>query len=314
MSNLRDKAREIREQGEAERNNFEPSGAPLRLYNYWLKRSSTKDAEAIRDGRRKENFCHFWRVVVFWAPFMWFRRGVVRVVEHPATIVLIVLAMLAAAAYTVVTIQDARLVAGIVAGVLWTVSGLAAGAAVSTEGFRNTETWEKVFLALTLPVSLVGYAVGRAVVTWTPKRTRFTVGGLLTAAALLIVGMIVVAIVQSIGANGFWLTMGYIGLVLLAAAAGLALMLGAGFAFGKLGELIGSARRARKAKALEAYEATLDDEDYYYTPRAKREPGKVAKFFTGVGDFLVFLSQIIRVNKWKICPLVTVDKDLTARR
>jgi hypothetical protein len=32
----------------------------------------------------------------------------------------------------------------------------------------------------------------------------------------------------------------------------------------------------------------------------------VAKFFRGLGDFVILIGQVIRVNKWKICPTVEV--------
>lgn len=70
--NFRDKAKEIKERGAAERRNFTPRGVPLKMYNYWLNNSRTSIvAIGIQGGYRKENFCHYWRVVALWAPLLW---------------------------------------------------------------------------------------------------------------------------------------------------------------------------------------------------------------------------------------------------
>src|SRR4051812_11756485 len=82
MSNLRTRASEIKAAGEAERGNFEPTGAPKRLYQYWLSHSTTSRADKVRTGLQRENFCHFWRVVAIWAPLMFLRRGVVKAAEN----------------------------------------------------------------------------------------------------------------------------------------------------------------------------------------------------------------------------------------
>src|SRR6478609_6954006 len=82
---LRDKAREIKAEGESERGNFTPHGVPLRMYNYWLNSTDGKKALAIRVGIRKENFCHFWRVVAIWAPLLWIGRVLERVIFNPIT-------------------------------------------------------------------------------------------------------------------------------------------------------------------------------------------------------------------------------------
>jgi hypothetical protein len=39
-------------------------------------------------------------------------------------------------------------------------------------------------------------------------------------------------------------------------------------------------------------------------------PGRITKFFTGVRDVVVFMVQVVRVNKWKICPIVDIHQDV----
>lgn len=70
MSKFRERTAAIVEQGEAERKSFEPKGAPARVYNYWLSHSDSPKAFAIRNGSRRENFCHWFWVVVFFAPML----------------------------------------------------------------------------------------------------------------------------------------------------------------------------------------------------------------------------------------------------
>lgn len=68
MSNFRERTAEIVEQGKAERKSFAPKGAPMRVYNWWLANSDSVAASRISTGTRRENFCHWFWVVVLFAP------------------------------------------------------------------------------------------------------------------------------------------------------------------------------------------------------------------------------------------------------
>jgi hypothetical protein len=35
----------------------------------------------------------------------------------------------------------------------------------------------------------------------------------------------------------------------------------------------------------------------------------MAKIFSGIGDLVVLLAQVVRVKKWGICPLVEIDDE-----
>jgi len=78
MSNFRDRTRAIVAQGEQERKSFAPKGAPARLYNYWLDNSRSDKAAAIRSGRRRENFCHWFWTMLILAPALAFGRFIDR--------------------------------------------------------------------------------------------------------------------------------------------------------------------------------------------------------------------------------------------
>ena len=50
----------------------------------------------------------------------------------------------------------------------------------------------------------------------------------------------------------------------------------------------------------------ITPDEYVYGP--KKEPGRLKKFFAGLGDFFVLAANVVRVKKWKICPLVEVPR------
>lgn len=50
---LRGKASEVLAEGVAQRGHFTPSGAPLRMYNYWLNNSVSNRALNIRTGVKR---------------------------------------------------------------------------------------------------------------------------------------------------------------------------------------------------------------------------------------------------------------------
>lgn len=64
---LSDKARDVVAEGTARRGEYdpEPGSVPYRLYQDYARRGGRVPT--------RENFCHFWRVVVIWAPLFWVR-------------------------------------------------------------------------------------------------------------------------------------------------------------------------------------------------------------------------------------------------
>ncbi|MDN5835205.1 MAG: hypothetical protein L0H36_01050 [bacterium] len=67
MPKWRERAKSVRKQGEIQRRDWNPQSGSvhLRMYQWWQARSSR--AEDIS----RENFCHYWRVVMIWAPLRW---------------------------------------------------------------------------------------------------------------------------------------------------------------------------------------------------------------------------------------------------
>lgn len=62
---LRAKTIQTRKSGAAERRNWNPSedDAHYRIYAWWMDRTGNRPS--------RENFCHYWRVVLIWAPLRW---------------------------------------------------------------------------------------------------------------------------------------------------------------------------------------------------------------------------------------------------
>lgn len=272
MSNLRDKAREIKAAGEAERGNFEPSGAPLRLYNYWLERSNSDRAKGVRRGTQRENFCHFWRVVAIWAPLMFLRKKFVQVVEHPATLVLLGAAAIGALIFGGMTSSS------FLTFLIWMGIGLVAAAAV---------------------VALVLYVKSIWRDSWTSglsKAVPYFAGALAIAYVvfLLVIGFIELG----------WMLIPW---VLGLGAAAVVVIATVAFIGSKLSDFIAGRRKMRR----DAEEARIDaayerGEDPFEVPA--REPSRIQRFFSAVGDFIVLIAQVVRVNKWKICPMVDISK------
>jgi hypothetical protein len=64
--------------------------------------------------------------------------------------------------------------------------------------------------------------------------------------------------------------------------------------------------KVRASAKIDAFLAGKISEDEFYGRRAKRAPGRIAKFFKGAGDFCHLIFQVVRVKKWKICPFVEI--------
>lgn len=315
MSDLKTRTKEIVEEGKAQRGNFEPEGVPLRAYEYWLKGSNSKRAGRVRAGLERENFCHFWRVVMFWAPFMAFRRGAMKVIDSKFfQIPAMGVAGLIAAAFLIAT-GSVMLVAGAFAIVAYALGGIFAGVIGGLDGFRKENSKEIDYAhvavaSVTAPVALPLFAVTRGFKIW-PRRWNqpaLTVLGILGAVAA-VAGVVFCLVVGTMDV-GWWFVPAILG--------GCAALLTVFVGLAALGDFIKGrralARRKREAESERRYEETrkaIMDGTYVPPTEKKKTPPPawalaIGRFFSGVGDFIVLYSQVVRVNKWKICPLVEV--------
>ena len=74
---FRDKAAEITAKGEARRGHFSPDAdsAHLKVYKWWVENSNYGETP------QRENFCHYWRVVLIWSPLIWVAFKVIGGIE-----------------------------------------------------------------------------------------------------------------------------------------------------------------------------------------------------------------------------------------
>lgn len=265
---LRDKAAEIKAAGEAERGNFEPHGAPLRVYNYWLNNSESTKAELIKAGHRRENFCHFWRVVVIWAPLLRVILSLEKFGESKFGKVVMGLVVVASI-FVLFTTTGALHILLEALGVTLAVSAVVTGLMFLHAQFWNSEWNDTVSVALM-------YATGAI--------------GVIALFALLVLG---------------YLDFGFMFFVWL--LGGLAAVAGTTFLGYSLAEFI-SGRRAIANERVRAERYAFLEEHGNFPEDEPREPGMVSKFFTALADFLILSAQIVRVKKWKICPMVDINQ------
>lgn len=235
---LSSKTEQIVKQGRHERGRYdpEPGSVPYRLYQDYVRRGGY-----VPD---QENFCHFWRVVVFWAPAMWLR-------DHT----------------------------------------------VNTDGFKSFvlspagRVLRGVGRVISFPFRLLGRGITKIENHFNLDAEdifMYILSGLLVASVL--------SMLVSLGVTKAW----WMPFVVIA---GFAAFCGVVIGISALLENASEKRRKRLRDAIDSGELTLDQ---YWALRVKK-PGRVKRFFRGVGQLLVLLAQIIRVKKWKICPLVNID-------
>jgi hypothetical protein len=309
MSRFKDKASAVYEQGVAERGNFTPSGAPLRIYKNWAARTGSAPA--------KENFCHFWRVVAIWAPLAWFSEKGQALVNKTAVQVSAGIVLLAAVVWACFQFTSVFQGVAVVLGTVFALCALLAGVVISAETFIPDEgewdaPWQKyltyALAVVGLPFALVGFTVASIGFNWKQSWNKPILNVLGGFAFLVGVGGIVALVVSAFMSLG-WILLAYIaGVAVAIVGVGAALTGIVTFIEGKRA----LAKAAKKAARDKRYDDWLHDritDDEYYG-RTAHSPSKfelkVAAFFTAIADFLVLAFQVVRVNKWKICPIVEV--------
>lgn len=231
-----DKKTAVLEKGKAERNRFnpDPESAHFKAYKYFLKNGGTQPVQ--------ENFCHYWRVVLIWAPLMALANAIERV-------------------FTTRPMRAAG-------RVLW-----------------------KMFSTPFLFVNRVYTSIGTI-----SSREKFWEYVLATSSCAMLALFLIIGVVA-------FINNAHDGLIVLAClVAGVAILIG--FISGAV--YIGEKRDARKRKNRDAYYEYYNEHGEY--PAVEPKPSKIRRFFSGVLDFAVLLGNIVRVKKWKICPLVTIPE------
>lgn len=274
MSKFRERAAEVKAAGEEARGDFTPNGVPKRMYQWWLENSPSAKATEISTGQRRENFCHFWRVVVIWVPLLWLADKILNPLLDAAERV--------NPKYALV-------------GVAVLVAGIAALIATSTGTWMEVlivMAWILGIAAAMLAIAALFYCLDK----YTEKGVEILLG---TVLGLLILTAAIAGFIE-VG----WTLILWILLVL----AIVVVFFGGAIFIGTVIEHLRADSRKRATDAEEAaWERYTNGEGPHPYAREPKQPGKVLLFFRGVGDFLTLAAQVVRVNKWKICPLVEVD-------
>lgn len=309
MSKFKDKAREIRALGEQQRGNFEPTGAPKRLYDYWLRETNSTKGRAIRRGTRRENFCHFWRVVLFWAPLLWSYKALERGAHRRDVQLSLVAAVLAVSLFIALTVPNALevivLALIIATGTILASAGILAGVSLALTEEQREEfgLFDRrvavIFSLLGLPTAVVSYLFTKACIlykTYLAQHTFVIVGTL--ASALVVSLMVSLALTEGLLFLAFLLGLVVAATVLVAIISKLA---------GYLVDYLAGRRQMQELIEQEYIEDYFDEHGKLPPPRT-REKGRLARFFSGLGDFIILIAQAVRVSKWKICPIVDIKR------
>lgn len=302
---LREKAREVKEAGEANRGNFAPHGVPKRVYEWWLEESDSKRADDIKYGYRKENFCHFWRVVLFWAPARKVVYGAEKVFlnEYVGTALFSLLILLWIVAFVSAPLQMLAPL-GFIGALVLQGAGAVAGVSAGLSPLQRHDfdlMTEKRFIAtffvLGFILAIPAYLLTRGARAYHDHLSDYN--------KQIGVGVLAVLLVGALTSVGF--VGGFSGLATVVATTA-ALVVGFIFlriVISNLGLYIDGKRSLAKAKRqdeLAVYIAENGDAPPHV-------PGRVEKFFTGLGDFIVLAAQVIRTKKWKICPIVEIETE-----
>jgi hypothetical protein len=303
MSNLREKAREVKEAGVAERGNFTPSGVPKRVYQWWLNESNSKRARKIRAGTQKDNFCHFWRVVLLWAP----ARKLAYLLGRIVPILGVVVGIAAIAATLIGAILNplaALSVLAILAVLVLQAFGAFAGvsAAMTPDLRSDLSMFEDtrliaVFGVLGLPLFVLSFVIVRFVRFYRDNLTDYN-----KQVGLSVLGLVSV-LVGFLGGSGFllpWI------LILVTSAVTLYLLV---LALATVSDYISGRRVLAKQRREDLLAVYIAENGHapVHVPNAFER--RMAKIFSGIGDLVVLLAQVVRVKKWGICPLVEIDDE-----
>lgn len=303
MTDWGDKAREIHKRGMEERGDYSPRGFPLRVYNYWARTSG--------HAPRRENFCHYWRVVLIWGPLRFFfvnpaERALDAVADFAKTAVGVVTLLTAyAVVMLLLTVQgDGLWSLGLIVPYVMVGGVLTAVMMFDDEygdlAFNTFTPLGKLGIVLLSPVMLLTFLLLSPVKYWNNTMHRIAMWIVITIGAAAALGALFLL--------GYAIYSGYlldILLVLGAGAALLAVVLGIGY----LAEMMTARNRMKRdeeAKRLEAM--TFDERLDYLRSLEERPPSKMREFFTAVGDLFRLVFQAVRVWKWKFCPTVTIPE------
>lgn len=257
------------------------------MWNYWAKYSSRVP--------ERENFCHYWRVVALWAPLRWLWNNVL---GNKAAFIVVGLLALVLTGWGVANSEVVRMLV-VVAYVL---TGLFVGvfsAAIWIEEKDNASRLEKNLLRAGMAygwfASWVPFAGAWITKHISSDNLEKVLLGVLITIGVVGLGFVLIGLITAVG----WWT--------LLVPAGVLVFTGVAFGIALLADYVSGRRQQLRDAQYEAYYAALSNGVAAEYPTPKRSISK--RFFSGVGDFIIFVAQVVRVKKWKICPTAEIPRD-----
>jgi hypothetical protein len=306
--NLRSKTKQVLEKGEAERRSVDPveGTLPVKLYNYWASRTPS-------DVPERENFCHYWRVILFWAPMYFLGEKFLNFVSTTYGTVIMFLSILLSLALVFTTsssITFAFLFIGLLlSGVVGIVSAMflldrkySKSPILSEDEVQYARKGAVLGFVGSIPTLAVFYfvrglmLVSRKIPKPSKRVVKYAERSVLTFCLIALTLVLGLGIYELFIGIGWWTVAVILGVP--------AAILGFGTFLMRAEEKHDKQRRAEQEARWEYF----DIHGEFPTPPAKK-PGTLKKIYHGFLDLVVFVFQVIRTKKWKICPYVDVPKD-----
>jgi MFS family permease len=297
---LKTRTQEVLEAGKAKRGDWQPEKGSWseRRYQYYHKRTGK--------GRENENFCRFWRVATIWATKeRWAERA-----ENVSDKTYGIIAVLV---YALIISLFAQSSAWLVSVIIVAVPLAVAGIISTVELLRKRSRWEEpltdkqrklawVFAALAFPVSLPIAGLTWVIRRWPSEWNETVVNVILGIFSLGVLALFVFFIIDTFH-DWTWAAV-----ITIAIVAVIVTAVVAAFAFAAV--LISGFREKKKEARQNEYERRLDaGEPVEYTAIVHPFSAWLGRLFTNIGDIIIFVAQVVRVKKWKVCPLVQMDLD-----
>jgi len=306
--NFRRQTQEVREKGELERGTFVPTieGTPYKMYKWWLERT--------RNPPTRENFCHYWRVIFIWSPLMRLASVLGRVFGNKvilSTVITVLAVLLVVLGYTFNFLSYVAVGAASVYIVLGLVMGVyryqyEAGELMYSDEWltRDHPTAYRALVIVFAPLVFFVWAIGA--VFKSSKTLKYVGNALLGLILLACLGILTVIIVASIAHYGLVPFLVVVGTILLVIAVITAFSIGSVFVMEKYIEPAIKRRRRARRDAEDALRMKIS---YGKATAASSNKSVIGSILRTIGDFVILIVEVVRVNKWKICPIVELPEE-----
>ncbi len=309
MSKFKDKNEQILEKGRRDRalRTPDPNSLPARWYNAYVKENPS--ARNV-----PENFCHYYRIVLFWFPL----SVVLDKIFFTVVGRLLALSAYAALAAWLLTGGGTDDTTPVVIGACMIglpYFGLGVLANVDhydrinpeyDNGYLFSDEKRKLVRIVVFPVTLISMAIFKLSTEKKDASLKFMRGvGYVAVAALsaVILWMLGLLIYEVFTQYSWWTVVKnilvYGGVSILFLGSLFLFLIGMGFLKERIEAKLDAAKRKRPM-------ITINDPDF--GELEVRAPSKLKKFLMGAGDLGLVIINVIRTRKWKICPIMDVQE------